>query len=246
MTLYIEKEKNMMKHFHKFLSLALALMLCLSLAACGGEDENSAAPTTIENMVMDDSIECDYSVFLGTWLDADSNVLLVEELNGRTRFDLSDTNNKLLASGEFQYSEEYGYVYAYNEHDGIAHQCWFDEDNALHIDSFGTFTKVSGDMPGETVGNEADCTVLAGTWYLDGDVNSASSLEIDGTGTIWSLYERSADGEWSEVDYGTVRAVGENEYEAVSDSFEDVIYDLYLADENAMYWGGENDYYGRV
>lgn len=230
----------------KGISLALALVMCLSLTACGDKDENSTVPTTIENMVMDDSIEYDYSGFLGTWMDADSNVLLGEELNGRTRFILDDTNDELLASGEFQYSEEYGYVYAYNEHDGFAHQCWFDEDNALHIDSFGTFTKVSSDMPGETVGDEADCAVLAGSWYLDGDVNSASSLEIDGSGTIWSLYERSAGGEWSEVDYGTIRAVGENEYEAVSDAFEDVIYDLYLADENAMYWGGENDYYGRV
>lgn len=233
-------------NIEKGISLALALVMCLSLTACGGEDENSIVPATIENMVMDDSIECDYSDFLGTWLGEDSNVLLVEELNGRTRFDLSDTNDELLASGEFQYSEEYGYVYAYNEHDGIAHQCWFDEDNALHIDSFGTFTKISGDMPGEMIGDDADCTVLAGMWYLDGDIYSASSLEIDDTGTIWSLYERSEDGEWSEVDYGTVRATGENEYEAVSEAFEDVIYDLYLADDNAMYWGGENDYYGKV
>ena len=232
----------------KSISLALALLLCLSLTACGGGDsgdEADTAPTSFEGLVIDDSITYDYSDFMGVWTGEDGSVLTVEDYSD-TRFDLSDADDTLLASGNLQYEEKYGYVYAYNEHDGIAYQCWFDGDNALHIESVGIFTKVSGDAPGETVGDEGDCTVLAGTWYLDGDVSAASSLEIDDTGTIWSLYERSGDGDWSEVDYGTIRAAGESQYEAVSDSFEDVVYDLYLADENAMYWGGENDYYGRV
>ena len=42
------------------------------------------------------------------------------------------------------------------------------------------------------------------------------------------------------------RAIGDSQYEAVSDAYEDVSYDLYLADDNAMYWGGENDYYQRT
>lgn len=71
------------------------------------------------------------------------------------------------------------------------------------------------------------------------------TLQIEGSG-IWTLYERSAEGDWSEVDYGTLRANGDNQYEAVSDAYEDVSYDLYLADDNAMYWGGENDYYQRT
>ena len=232
----------------KGISLALALLLSLSLTACGGDsggDENDAAPTTFEGLVIDDSITYDYSEFMGAWTGEDGTVLTVEDYSG-TRFDLSDANDELLASGNLQYEEKYGYVYAYNEHDGVAYQCWFDGDNALHIESVGIFTKVSGDVPGETVGDEGDCTVLAGTWYLDGDVSAASSIEIDDTGTIWSLHERTDDGEWYEVDYGTIRAAGEGQYEAVSDLFENVIYDLYLADDNAMYWGGENDYFGRV
>ena len=51
--------------------------------------------------------------------------------------------------------EEYGYVYAYNDFDGIAYICWFDEDYTLNIDSVGSFTKVSGDVPGETIGDDA-------------------------------------------------------------------------------------------
>lgn len=77
------------------------------------------------------------------------------------------------------------------------------------------------------------------------DLLAASWIELDGSG-IWTLYERSAEGDWSEVDYGTLRANGDNQYEAVSDAYEDVSYDLYLADDNAMYWGGENDYYQRT
>ena len=39
-TVDLKKEKNMMKHVNKYLSLALALVLCLSLAACGESNED--------------------------------------------------------------------------------------------------------------------------------------------------------------------------------------------------------------
>jgi len=58
-------------------------------------------------------------------------------------------------------------VYAYNEHDGIAHRCWFDEDNTLYIDSVGTFSKVSGDTPGETVGDNSDDLSPVDSRYAD-------------------------------------------------------------------------------
>ena len=104
----------------------------------------------------------------------------------------------------------------------------------------------ASDMDASDTGDaDADVSALAGMWYMDGDVNAASWIELDGSG-IWTLYERSAEGDWSEVDYGTLRANGDNQYEAVSDAYEDVSYDLYLADDNAMYWGGENDYYQRT
>lgn len=37
---YLKKENKMMKHLNKYLSLALALVLCLSLAACGESNED--------------------------------------------------------------------------------------------------------------------------------------------------------------------------------------------------------------
>ena len=240
-----------MKKWKKFAALLLALAMCLSLAACGGDggsDDGEPAPASIEGLAMDDSVECDYSGFWGTWLGEDSNRLFIEEYNARTRFELDGTDNELLASGELQYVEEYGYVYAYNEYDGIAYQCWFDENNTLHIDSLGTFTMMSDDLPDDTIGDLVDYSALAGNWYLDGAAEAASILEFDEHG-IWTLYERpGGDGDPTEVDCGTTSA-GEEEglYYATSMLFDDVVYDFTVVDDGSvMYWGGEYDCYWRV
>ena len=238
-----------MKNWKKYAALLLALALSLSLMACGGDTGVSGddAPAAIEGLVMDDSVECDYSGFWGTWQGEDGSVLLVEEYNGRTRFELDGTGDELLASGELQYAEAYGYVYAYNEHDGIAYQCWFDETNTLHIDTLGAFAKVSGDLPGDTVGDVTDYAALAGTWYLDGAADAPSMLEFDEHG-IWTLYERpGGDGDPTEVDWGTTTA-GEEAglYYAVSSLFEDAVYDFTVVDDNTLYWGGEYDCFMRV
>ena len=164
-----------MKNWKKFASILLALVLCLSLAACGGKGK--AAPDTIENLALNASVEFDYSGFLGTWLGEDDNVLFMEhfeELYNSERFELYDADGSMTASGNLQYVEEYGYVYAYNEQDGIAHRCWFENGGALSIDSFGTFTKVSGDVPGETIGDVEeeseplpDLTGYTGCWKME-------------------------------------------------------------------------------
>ena len=227
------------KHFAKIASLALALVLCVSLAACSGGKEDTI-PAKIDDLVIDYNIQWDYSGFMGTWTGAAGNVLLVEDYGeSGIRFELSDADDNLLASGNLQYMEQYGFVYAYNEHDGIAYQCWFDENSVLHIDTFSTFTKVNDE--------KIEYSDLPGIWYQDGDVNGESCIDIDGTGTIWSMYERDADGEWAEVDYGTIIAGDEEDrYNAVSEKFDDVVYDFMVADDGVLYWGGEYDNYQLV
>lgn len=159
----------MKKQLH-FLVVFL-LVLSLSLVACGGsEGDTDTSPESIENLVIDDSVEYDYSNFWGTWLGEDGSILImehIEDITNSERFTLSDANDELLASGNIQYVEEYDHVYAYNEHDGIAYRCWFDEDNALYIDSIGTFSKVSGDVLGETVGDNSDDLSSVESGYAD-------------------------------------------------------------------------------
>ena len=148
-----------MKNQKKYMGILLALVLCLPLVACG-----DGAPDKLDVIIIDDSVEYDYSAFSGTWLGEDDTILVFTEedqatldaagVDRRRRmyYTLSDADDDWIAAGLLQYSEEYGYVYAHNDYDGHAYKCRFDEDDTLNIDSFGTFTKVSGDIPGEAVG----------------------------------------------------------------------------------------------
>ena len=240
-----------MKNMKKCLSLLLALLLALSLAACGGDDNSAPSdepPATLEDMVKDSSIDADYSDFRGTWVNDDSAELIVEpsEDGEETRFALYGVDGMVEASGYLQYMAEYGYVYAYNEHDGVAHQCWFDENNCLSIDSFGTFTQTAGSA--DDTQTDGDYAALAGVWYLDGEAGAESIIEIDADGS-WSLSERpGGDGDPTQVDGGSLQAVPDNggQYSASSSLFDDTMYDMTVVDENTMYWGGENDCYMKM
>ena len=148
----------------------LALALCLSLAACGGsgstddddggEEYTSAAPEAFEGMVKDDDLLLlDYGMYFGAWAGEDGSQLIVGRSDSReVRFELYDTEELITASGYVQLVQEYSADYFYNEHDGWAHHCWLDEDGALHIDTFGVFTKVP---------LEDDRAALAETWFSD-------------------------------------------------------------------------------
>ena len=235
-----------MKNQKKYAGLLMALIICLSMASCGGDVD--VAPDTIENLVTDTSVEYDYSALMGTWQNGDGSILTMEHVDGITnseRFRLLDADNNLLASGNIQYVEEYGFVYLYNEHDGIAHISWLNEDNSLYVDSFGAFTKMSGDIPGDSVGDggeDVDFTMFSGSWYLNGDIYSSSCIEFDATGTMWSLYERNAEGFFDGINGGTLRSAGNNLFEAVSDWFDDETFDCYIAD-GMLYWGSEDSGY---
>lgn len=164
-----------MKHFHKFLSLALALMLCLSLAACGSSggdyDDNNGSdgnfydvPDSFEGLVKDSEQMANLYIYGGAWTGEDGGTLIVanNDEGDEVRFALYDIDEELTASGFIQFVPEYDYDYFYNEHDGVAYRSWFDEVGALHVAEFGTFTQMTGDAPGENTG-DIDFEMMAGT-----------------------------------------------------------------------------------
>ena len=97
------KMKNLLK---KNLALLLALILCLSLAACGGN-----APETLENIVLDDSIDASledtYDEYLGYWYLEDNGYICVSENNGTYFYELYDAYNDMISNGQLQYVKEY-------------------------------------------------------------------------------------------------------------------------------------------
>lgn len=246
----------MMKSMKKYVSLLLALVLCLMLTACGGGDDGGDGnndepdtPDTIEDLVKDSALMADLYVYGGAWAGEDGSTMLVATSEGgdEVRFALYDAGEELTASGFIQSVPEYDYDYFYNEHDGVAYRCWSDEVGALHVAYLGTFSKMLGDAPGENIG-DTGYEALEGVWYLDGEAGAASCIEIDQFGN-WTLYERAGgDGDMTEVDYGTldVNPGDEGQYYATSTAFDDVVYDLTVVGDSVMYWGGENDYYAKM
>ena len=158
-----------MKHVERFLSLALALVLCLSLAACGESNSNEdygddgsdynlyGVPDSIEGLVKDSEQMANLYLYGGAWTGEDNGTLIsaTSDDGDEVRFALYDADEELTASGFIQFvpEYEYDYDYFYNEHDGIAYRSWFDEDGALYVADLGTFTRVTGDAPGENIGD---------------------------------------------------------------------------------------------
>lgn len=235
-----------------FLPLVLALVLCLSLAACGddgggSDDDVTEAPEAFEGLVKDTAqLTANYAMYWGVWL-GDSGTLVVEESadGDEMRFVLYDAGEDIAASGFIQLVQEYSADYFYNEHDGLAHHSWLDGSGTLQIDSLGAFTKASGDVPGENIGDPVD-EALVGEWYQDGEAGAVSILVIYQTG-IWDLYERpGGDGDPVMVDRGTLEGGSGGLYQAPSVVYDGVVYDMTVVSGDTLYWGGENDCYQKL
>ena len=255
-----------MKYLKKHLSLALALALCLSLAACGkssedyvesnedygddGSDYNLyGVPDSFEGLVKDSEQMANLYLYGGAWTGEDGGTLVAanNDEGDEVRFALYDADEDMTASGFIQFVPDYDYDYFYNEHDGMAYRSWFDEDGALHVAELGTFTQVTGDAPGENIG-DGDYGFFAGVWYQDGDPGAASIIEFDASGS-WELLERPGDdGDPTMVDCGTIEVDqdGAGQYFAISTIHTDVVYDFTLVGGDVIYWGGEYDYYQKI
>ncbi len=236
-----------MKKRRNFIALVLALLLCLSLAACGDgstkdDDISGGTPDSFEGMVKDSAYMADKGMYSGDWEDSDHRELEIElsDDGQELRFTLYAGDEIITAGGFIQISPEYSADYFYNEFDGVAYHCWFADDGSLNVYSLGVFTKEADDDDDI----DDDVKELAGMWYLDGDENAASCLQIGMDGK-WVLYEDS-DGSTSLIDSGSIQYIGDDAYSAVSEQFDDVAYDIAVAgDGNTLYWGGEYDCYMR-
>lgn len=166
----------------------LAVVLCLCLAACGAN-----APETLGNIVLDDSIdgnlEDTYDEYLGYWYLEDNSYICVSENDGTYFYELYDANNDVISSGQLQYVKEYRCMYVYSEQEGIAHKCRIDrklfgseDDNTLYIDSFGTFSRVSGEI--EIIGDD---------WRTWGIVRDSGTITRDGEDTVVLVCVHKAD-----------------------------------------------------
>ena len=162
-----------MKHLNKYLSLALALVLCLSLAACGESNEDYGddgsdynlygVPDSFEGLVKDSEQMANLYLYGGAWTGEDGGTLIsaTSEAGDEVRFALYDADEEVTASGFIQFVPDYDYDYFYNEHDGVAYRSWFDEVGALHVAELGTFTQVTGDGRGDVIAQD-DIPVLMG------------------------------------------------------------------------------------
>ena len=152
-----------MKHLNKYMYLALALVLCLSLAACGESNEDYGddgsdynlygVPDSFEGLVKDSEQMSNLYLYGGAWKGEDGGTLIsaTNDDGDEVRFALYDSDEEVTASGFIQFVPDYDYDYFYNEHDGVAYRSWFDEVGALHVAELGTFTQMTGDGDSTTV-----------------------------------------------------------------------------------------------
>ena len=243
-----------MKRMKMYLTLLLALVLCLSMAACGsdGADEDNLydVPDSFEGLVKDSEQMANLYLYGGAWKGEDGGTLIIanNDEGDEVRFALYDASEELTVSGFIQFVPDYDYDYFYNEHDGVAYRSWFDEVGALHVAELGTFTQMTGDAPGENTG-DIDFEMMAGTWYLDAEADAPSILVFDENGG-WTLSERpGGDGDPTTVDSGTIELAPEGSeemYLAVSSQFDDVGYEFTILDHDTLRWGSEFEFYQKM
>ena len=182
-----------MKHLNKYLSLALALVLCLSLAACGESNEDYGddgsdynlygVPDSFEGLVKDSEQMANLYLYGGAWTGEDGGTLIsaTSEAGDEVRFALYDDDEEVTASGFIQFVPDYDYDYFYNEHDGVAYRSWFDEVGALHVAELGTFTQVTGDGRGDVISQDDIPVLMGGALPFTNMQNLLSENHDDGT-----------------------------------------------------------------
>ena len=256
-----------MKDLKKYMGLLLALVMCLSLAACDGNfgsvesgtisSQNNRSDTPVSN---EDTVN-EVSMYEGLWLCevTDQYDYLQFDVDGN--WQLYQGGN-VIDEGYLQYDPEDNTTYICSNLDGAigGGSVELEDDDRLYITTAGDFNYLDGrggQWQGDIGGNwddenrgaidlyHQDVSVFRGTWYLDNDLSAETYIIIDGNGN-WSCYRRtSGDPEAAITDRGTF-SYSTNEpsiYYADSAMYDGVRHRVFEFDEGILIWGDEGTYY---
>ncbi len=228
----------------KLFALIIALLMCLSLAACGNDDPgdvvgddwrvtgvvNAAGSITRDGLDVD-VLVCVENDCADFYYDTAEHVLFdyvdypvtLDETQLFKSIDFADRNG----DGDSDVSMLF-------EKDGQQTlMVWFWDAEAEKF----VYQPEESQVLSDSGSNEG----LSGTWYLEGEDTADSVIKIDGD--AWTLYERPS-GSLTAVDSGTIRTVDEAQghYAADSDTDDGTSYNIVIGDENGFYWGTPGDY----
>ena len=243
----------------KLFALILALVLCLSLAACGG-DQNEDPNDVVGDDWRVSGIVRDYGNISHNGEDTD---VLVCINNDSADFYLDDETQTLYDYVDYPITlqgdpwEEFQSIdFADRDGDGngdVAMLFELDGQQVLMVWFWDADTESYVFQPEESqvadfADEGTDHLGFEGTWYLDGDETEDSVIIIGVVGD-WVLYDQQGDTRTA-IDSGLLRVVDEAQghFAADSEQFADVSYLIATAGENGMYWGvtGDYDYYERL
>lgn len=243
----------------KLFALILALVLCLSLAACGG-DQNEDPNDVVGDDWRVSGIVRDYGSITRNGEDTE---VLVCINNDSADFYLDDETQTLYDYVDYPTTlqgdpwEEFQSIdFADRDGDGngdVAMLFELDGQQVLMVWFWDADTESYVFQPEESqvadfTDEGTDHLGFEGTWYLDGDETEDRVIIIGVVGD-WVLYDQQGDTRTA-IDRGLLRVVDEAQghFAADSEQFADVSYLIATAGENGMYWGvtGDYDYYERL
>lgn len=243
----------------KLFALILALVLCLSLAACGG-DQNEDPNDVVGDDWRVSGIVRDYGSITRNGEDTE---VLVCINNDSADFYLDDETQTLYDYVDYPITlqgdpwEEFQSIdFADRDGDGngdVAMLFELDGQQVLMVWFWDADTESYVFQPEESqvadfTDEGTDHLGFEGTWYLDGDETEDRVIIIGVVGD-WVLYDQQGDTRTA-IDRGLLRVVDEAQghFAADSEQFADVSYLIATAGENGMYWGvtGDYDYYERL
>ena len=243
----------------KLFALILALVLCLSLAACGG-DQNEDPNDVVGDDWRVSGIVRDYGSITRNGEDTEVLVCINNDsadfyLGGETQTLYDYVDYPITLQGDL-WEEFQSIDFADRDGDGngdVVMLFELDGQQVLMVWFWDADTESYVFQPEESqvadfADEGTDHLGFEGTWYLDGDETEDSVIIIGVVGD-WVLYDQQGDTRTA-IDSGLLRVVDEAQghFAADSEQFADVSYLIATAGENGMYWGvtGDYDYYERL